>query len=231
MDSLPPVGGSGQTLMAEDSHNFALATGVVILAAGASTRMGRPKMLLPWGATSLLGHLIGQWRGIQARQIAVVVAAGADAIASELDRIGFSARHRIRNPEPEKGMFSSIQHAAAWDGWDALLTHFVIVLGDQPHLSSETLQAISRFASAHRGNICQPARRGRPRHPVVLPAEIFRQLAVAPVEDMRQFLRMNADRVALCELEDDGLDLDIDAPADYERVRSLYAAGGPGNSH
>ena len=36
--------------------------GVVILAAGASSRMGKPKLVLPWGKTSVLGHLIEQWK-------------------------------------------------------------------------------------------------------------------------------------------------------------------------
>ena len=46
--------------------------GVVILGAGASSRMGRPKLLLPWGDTSIIGHLIEQWRALAAAQIAVV---------------------------------------------------------------------------------------------------------------------------------------------------------------
>jgi molybdenum cofactor cytidylyltransferase len=47
-----------------------LALGAVILAAGRSTRMGQPKLLLPWGKTSVLGHLIGQWQSAGAGQIA-----------------------------------------------------------------------------------------------------------------------------------------------------------------
>jgi len=45
-----------QRLAAERSF----AVGVVILAAGRSARMGRPKLLLPWGGTSVLGHLLAQ---------------------------------------------------------------------------------------------------------------------------------------------------------------------------
>ncbi len=46
--------------------------GVVILGAGASSRMGRPKLLLPWGATTIVGHLLEQWQTLGAAQIAVV---------------------------------------------------------------------------------------------------------------------------------------------------------------
>ena len=48
--------------------------GVVVLAAGASSRMGRPKLLLPWGDTTVIGHLIANWQTVGARQITVVVA-------------------------------------------------------------------------------------------------------------------------------------------------------------
>jgi len=55
----------------------AVHLGVVILAAGASSRMGQPKMLLPWGKTSIIGHLIEQWQQGRPEQIAVVTAVGS----------------------------------------------------------------------------------------------------------------------------------------------------------
>ncbi len=119
-----------------------LVCGVVILAAGASSRMGRPKLLLPWGETSVLGHLIGQWQVLQARQITVVHAEGDDALDAELDRLAFVAVHRIANPTAERGMFSSIQCAARWRGWNRELTHWAIVLG-----VSALLPIRSRFVS------------------------------------------------------------------------------------
>ena len=92
--------------------------GVAILAAGLSTRMGRPKMLLPWAGTTVIGHLIAQWQALAASQIAVVCGAGDSAMQIELDRLSFSAKERILNPEPEAEMFSSIQCAARWTGWE-----------------------------------------------------------------------------------------------------------------
>ena len=55
---------------------LARKSGAVILAAGSSSRMGRPKLLLPWGATSVLGHQIQTWRSLSVGQIATVVATG-----------------------------------------------------------------------------------------------------------------------------------------------------------
>ena len=113
--------------------NRAFFLGVVLLAAGRSTRMGKPKLLLPWGRTSVLGHLIKQWKALGAKQIAVVCAPDDGAMRVELDRLGFPVQDRIINPAPDRGMFSSIQCAAQWSGWQAALTHWAIVLGDQPH--------------------------------------------------------------------------------------------------
>src|SRR5256885_3178049 len=93
-----------------------IAYGMVILAAGASSRMGKPKLLLPWGVTSVLGHLIGQWKALRAGQIAAVWATGDQAVSVELDRLGFPKVNRVVNPTPERGMFSSIQCAARWSG-------------------------------------------------------------------------------------------------------------------
>src|SRR5437660_1384898 len=109
-----------------------LSFGVTLLAAGASSRMGQPKMLLPWGKTTVLGHLIAQWQTAGAEQMAVVVAEGDQRIERELARLAFSEENCVRNPLPNRGMFSSIQCAARWAGWKPNLTHFAIVLGDQP---------------------------------------------------------------------------------------------------
>jgi len=196
--------------------------GVVILAAGASSRMGKPKLLLPWGGTSVLGHLIGQWQALRAGQIAAVWATGDQAVGAELDRLDFPRVNRVVNPTPERGMFSSIQCAARWDGWHAELSHWVIVLGDQPHLRENTLRALIDFAGARSNQVCQPSRRGRPRHPVVVPKTIFAELEVSRAETLKEFLQTLPSGAALCEWDDPGLDFDVDTPADYEQALRLF---------
>jgi molybdenum cofactor cytidylyltransferase len=195
------------------------ALGAVILAAGHSSRMGRPKLLLPWGQTSVLGHLLQQWHELGAEQIAVVSAVADPALEGELQRLKFPPLNRICNPAPERGMFSSIQCAAQWPGWNADLTHWAIVLGDQPHLLSTTLQVVVCFAGAHAGQVVQPARSGHPRHPVVLPKAAFSELASSRAANLKEFLLGR--ELALCECDDPGLDLDIDRPEDYQRALAL----------
>ena len=197
---------------------------VILLAAGASRRMRRQKLLLPWGATTVLGHLLRQWRKSKAAQIGVVCALLAKEIQDELDRLGFPEADRIFNREPERGMFSSIQCAAAWRGWRNEITHWIITLGDQPHLQEETLRTLLRFGAAHPDKICQPMRNGRPKHPVLLPKEVFLALNDSPFANLKDFLRSRPDGKAGFESDDAGLDFDMDEPADYERARTLFNA-------
>jgi len=192
---------------------------VTILGAGRSRRMGRPKLLLPWGDTSVVGLLLRQWQSIEPAQIAMVAAVDDRDLASELDRLGFPVDDRIFNPDPDRGMFSSIQCAARWPGWREELSHWVVTLGDQPHLRAETLRALRDFAAAHPDKICRPLRSGRPKHPVLLPRKIFFELQNAEVPDLKTFLTARAAECAGIESTDPGLDLDMDTPEDYERLR------------
>jgi len=194
----------------------------LILAAGASSRMGKPKLLLPWGDTSVIGHLIQQWQQAEASQIAVVLAAADKALERELERIGFPAADRIHNPAPERGMFSSIQCAARWPGWKPSLRHWVIALGDQPHLRPETLRALLRLGTAHPESVCQLSRHGRPRHPVLLPAVAFQQLGNSTHANLKEFLKNLSLDFVQEESDDSGLDLDIDHPADYDKAVRLF---------
>jgi molybdenum cofactor cytidylyltransferase len=196
------------------------AIGVVILGAGASSRMGRPKLLLPWKDTTIVGHLIRQWRELGAGQIAVVLRPNDAPLAAELDRLNFPAKDRIANPQPERGMFSSIVCAADWGGWKPGIGAWAIVLGDQPHLRPETLRALLEFHSAHADAICQPEYDGRARHPVILPRRAFEGLKGSAAGTLEIFLKLAPCRRDQCAIKDDGLALDMDAPEDYKRITS-----------
>ena len=197
---------------------------VVILAAGASSRMGRPKLLLPWGGTTVLGHLLDQWRALGASPIAIVCAAADPLLRGELDRLGVPQAHRILNSDPERGMFSSIQCAAKWDSAQSDLSHWAIALGDQPHLRHETLRRLLEFAARHSEQVCQPSFHGHGRHPVILPAAVFTRLKDSPGANLKEFLLTSALLVARCEMDDAGLDLDLDEPSDYERALAVAGA-------
>lgn len=184
--------------------------------------MGRPKLLLPWGGSTVLAHLIAQWRSAGAAQIAVVCAEENAALLAELERLGVRRERRIVNPDASRGMFSSIQCAAAWRDGSAKVQHIAMVLGDQPHLSMKTLRLIVEFAAKNPGKICQPARAGRRRHPVLIPFALLPTLAASKAGTLKDFLAAHGDGLALLEIDDPGLDFDIDTPRDYEEALQKF---------
>jgi molybdenum cofactor cytidylyltransferase len=192
--------------------------GVVILGAGASARMGRPKLLLPWRGTTVIGHLLSQWRALGAAQIAVVLRANDPALAAELDRLDFPKPARIENPRPERGMFSSIVCAANWTGWRPEISSWAVALGDQPHLRPETLRQLLEFSGQNKGAICQPMLGGHARHPVILPLQTFAGLKHSVAATLKDFLNLAASPRVQLPVDDGGLLLDMDTPEDYKRL-------------
>jgi molybdenum cofactor cytidylyltransferase len=203
----------------DKSRLIKVQIGVAILCAGASSRMGRPKLLLPWDRTSVIGHLLRQWRNLGARQIAVVCRPDDDPLSRELDRLRFPKRNRIINPSPERGMFSSIVCAANWPNWEPPLTAWAIVLGDQPHLPTPKLRALLTFQRKHLESICQPSFGGHGQHPVLLPRRAWAELAKSKAATLKEFLAH--DRVIECPIDDARLTLDLDTPQDYIRLLRL----------
>ena len=219
--------------------------GVVILGAGASSRMGRPKLLLPWGGTTVIGRLVAQWRELGAGQIAVVRRAEDAALVAELDRLDLpksvsenpetgnlqagSLRSgsggsslppvdQIINPQPERGMFSSIVCAAGWDGWRGEISNWAIVLGDQPHIQTGTLRLFLAWSAQNREAICQPVSGGHRAHPVILPRPALASLKSTPAGTLKDFLNLATCPNVQCVINDPGLTLDLDTPEDYKRL-------------
>ena len=184
--------------------------------------MGEPKPLLPWGTTTVIGHLLQLWWQTGAAQTTVVCAAQSEALNAELDRLCFPREDRIVNENPARGMFSSVKCAAEWSGWKESITHWAIALGDQPHLSHETLSALIDFAAHNRHSICQASHHGRPRHPVIVPQPLWQTLAGSNHATLKNFLEVHRTARALIEINDPGLDFDIDRPADYEAALRLF---------
>jgi len=197
------------------------ALGVIILAAGASTRMGQPKLLLPWRGSTVIGQLISQWRSLGVGQIAVVLRPNDTALHAELDRLDFPMHDRIVNPHPEHGMFSSIVCAARWPGWRGDILRWAVVLGDQPHLKTETLHRLLTFSALNLDAVCQPAFKGRAAHPVVLPQPVFAGLQTSSAHTLKEFLKLARCRHVKHLINDPGLSLDLDTPEDYIKAKGL----------
>ncbi len=222
MKSLP----MGRPKLVNDPVNPAPRSrlGVIILGAGRSSRMGSPKLLLPWQNGTVLGSLLSQWQGLCPAQIAVVCRMGDEAISAELERLGFPSQNRIMNANADLGMFSSIQAAARWTGWVPGLTGWAIVLGDQPHLRTDTLRSILNCHLRHPEAICQPVHGSKSGHPVLLSHQAFSQLQNTLQPTLKDFLNHNSCLVMKCPVPDSGLALDMDTLEDYKQLLTIFPA-------
>ncbi len=121
-----------------------MSTAALVLAAGGSKRLGRPKQLEPWGDTNLLGHVLSRVAQFPVEEIWVVIGAEAERILAETD---FGEAGVVENPEWEEGIASSLRV-----GLDALTRlsrceQVLIVIGDQPDLSPEV---VTELLESHR---------------------------------------------------------------------------------
>ena len=178
--------------------------------------MGQPKLLLPWGSSTVVEHLIAQWASAGAAQVTVVVAHAHEELASAVRRTGRA--ECIANPDPDRGMFSSVRCAVEWPSWSPALTHWMISLGDQPHLRDATLRRLIEAAQAEPQSIWQPSHQGRRRHPVMLPKPSFAALAQTHAPDLKAFLESCSISRRALETDDVGLEIDIDTPDDYDAL-------------
>jgi CTP:molybdopterin cytidylyltransferase MocA len=180
--------------------------------------MGRPKLCLPWGQTTILGHILSQWREAGAEKILVVHGPGETPVTLELDRLGIPSAQRAATLAPERGMMGSVVTAAARALRDVTLTHLVIALGDQPHVRAETLRAVLRACETAPEQIVRVVFQDKPGHPLALPANVLAELSVTSSETLRDFLRLK--EIPACDLtsRDSGVLLDLDTPDDYARA-------------
>lgn len=109
----------------------------LVLAAGGSRRLGQPKQLLPYGATTLLGHVLATARGCGFGQLLCVVGGGAGEVLARVDWHGVEV---VVNEGYGRGCSSSI--AAALGAVDPRAEALVLLLGDQPGVGAATVAAL-----------------------------------------------------------------------------------------
>lgn len=111
----------------------------VVLAAGGSARLGRPKQLERWGDSTLLGHVVDQVRTYSVDEVWVVLGAGVEEI---LETVDFDGCGVVENPEWQEGIASSLRV-----GLDTLLQKSradaaLLVIGDQPDLDAAVVEEV-----------------------------------------------------------------------------------------
>ncbi len=177
----------------------------LVLAGGASTRMGRPKALLTLDDETFVSRLVGLLRGSGCDRVAVLMGAHADQIEPRLPPEALGVRHGGWGA----GMRSSLRAGvAALPFGHILLTHV-----DRPVVAPDTL---CRLLSAAGEHPVVPYHRGQPGHPVLLPASLRPRLLEPDDLPLRDLLaRME---IIVLEVNDPGVLLNVNTPADYARL-------------
>ncbi|MEA2191301.1 MAG: molybdenum cofactor cytidylyltransferase [Solirubrobacteraceae bacterium] len=188
----------------------------LVLGAGGSRRLGRPKQLLPYGETTLLGHVLNTARGCGFDQLIVALGGAADGVREQVDLGGAEV---VLNEAYGSGCSSSI--AAALGAVHPRSELLMLMLSDMPGVTPATVHALL----AGRGDaplaVCSyDDGRG---HPFVFARRIFPELAdLHGDKGVWRLLDERADEVVEVKIAGP-VPLDVDTPEDYEAV--LAAAG------
>ncbi len=206
--------------MAVDSITVAaMPMPALVLAAGRSTRMGRPKALLSVTRVgeTFVEHLVGTLVAGGIDDVVVVAGEQASAIRA---RLGFRARVVV-NPHVDRGQLSSI--VVGLDVIDRPGVPAVMIAPvDQPFVSETTVRALAEAWRRTRAPIVRPVREGRHGHPVIFDRALFDELRAADsAQGARTIVHAHTESLMDIAVDDDGCFADIDTPADYERWTGL----------
>jgi xanthine dehydrogenase accessory factor len=189
----------------------------VILAAGRSDRMGRPKLGLPVRGVPMLRAVVETMLSSPFDRVRVVTGPGAAMELPVDDRLEV-----VENPRAFEGIGSSI--ARGLQGLPESVEVAAIVLGDMPLVAKETVAGLLSAYERTRKPIVYPEYGGRQGHPVLWDRGFFGALRELEGDrGAKPLLERNRDLALAVPVDDPGVCLDIDTPADYSKLVS--AAG------
>ncbi len=202
----------------------------IILAAGSSSRMGagRHKLLLPLGNRPVLAHVIAAALASQARPIMIVLGHQAEQVRTQIATFTtLPAVISVENPNYLQGMSTSLR-----TGLQTLLhsqntqeqtfhslSGVIIMLGDQPLLTSHSIDALIAHKQATGKRIIAPLYNGRRGNPVLFDASLFPELMeISGDEGARSVIERHKQEVATIELSNAIASYDVDTWEAYQAV-------------
>lgn len=190
----------------------------VVLSAGASTRMGRDKALLPWRGGTFLSAAI---RALQSLTDLVIVVAGTNA-AELAPVVNAHAAFMVTNPNPERGQFSSLQvglQEVLNRGRDAA----IVTLVDRPAPDVATIERLKNefLASGDTVWAVVPEYSGKHGHPIVIGREMIGAFLGAPPSSSARDIEHSLEtHVRYLAVNDPLVAANVDTPEDLQRLQA-----------
>ncbi|MCA9108669.1 MAG: nucleotidyltransferase family protein [Planctomycetaceae bacterium] len=189
----------------------------LIPAAGHSRRMGQPKLLLPFGDTTVIGRLIQVLRSADIETAFVLVRFEDESLADEVRRCGASVVQPSEAP-PEMRVSVEVlldainqRHSPTDnDGW-------LLIPGDHPLLTPQTLTQLVTSWQDEPTSITVPTHNGRRGHPTIFPWSLASHVTELPANvGVNQLLKDGTTEIREVPVNDPMIHLDLDTPEDYE---------------
>jgi molybdenum cofactor cytidylyltransferase len=206
----------------------------IILAAGGSSRMkdGQQKLLLPLGDRPVLVHVIEAVLASQLQPIVVVLGSRSAeigrTISSAFSEEQRSHLHILENRDYTKGMSSSL-HVGIRDLMDEnqdTIEGAMILLGDQPFVSTEMIDTLIEVEQEGGAKIVAPRYNGKRGNPVIFSTELFAELLdVVGDEGGKSVIERHRAEVRVVEMEDMGQNHDVDTWEAYQRAVTMWQEG------
>jgi molybdenum cofactor cytidylyltransferase len=190
----------------------------VVLAAGESSRMGRPKALLPIEGIRFIEKIVSSFQSTKVGKILVVLGHNAEEMRQKIADLPVLI---VVNNEYKKGQLSSlvaairdIQSRQSSAELDGILVHLV----DHPYVNPILVDVmIDRFYESKK-LIVVPRYHGRRGHPVIFSRSLFSELQDTPLDlGAKAVVHAHQKDTLEIDTEDEGVTIDIDTPEEYRQ--------------
>ena len=190
-------------------------TGIIILAAGSSSRMGEPKQLMMYKNKTFLQHIIAEAKNVNLEPVICVTGYQSDLIKKSLMGMDVSI---VYNPQWPEGMGSGISA-----GIKQLLVSdvdsVILAVGDQPYVSSDLFKTMQKLKDQSGKGIVACSYAGTLGTPVLFGKDYFSQLkSLSGNQGAKNIVKLNMSDV--CPIEFEKGSIDIDTKEDYENLIS-----------
>ena len=184
----------------------------IVLAAGLSSRMGRPKMSLPWGNSTVLGRVLQVLAAAGVDERLVVTGGAHEDVEVICDAVGVRTVHNRDYASGE--MLSSLQVGLL--SVPPATDTAMIVLGDQPGIKQEVVEALIKCYIDTGTSLIMPSFQRRRGHPWLVARELWpKLLEMRPPETPRDFLNRRSGIIHYVGVNTPSIVEDIDNPDEY----------------